>query len=281
MAGARRVVVGDLGPQTDWTDALRGVACVVHAAARVHIMRDNEPSPFAVYRLANVEGTVRLARQAVSAGTKRFVFISSVKVNGEFTLPGARFTADDEPAPVDAYAISKSEAESALRLVAAETGMQLVVVRPPLVYGPGVRANFRSLMGCLSKGIPLPLGAVDNQRSLVALDNLVDFIALCASHRAAAGQKFLVSDGDDLSTTELLRRLGHALGRPARLLPVPPWLLELSARAVGRRGVAQRLCGSLQVDIGKNRELLGWVPPISVDEGLRRVATAFLNEKTV
>lgn len=273
------VVRAELAPLTDWSAAVRGVDVVVHAAARVHVMSDRSADPSAEFRRVNVEGTLNLAGQAATAGVRRFVFISSIKVNGESTLPGKPFTAGDVPAPVDPYGLSKYEAEESLRKLAAETGMELVIVRPPLVYGPGVKANFLGMMRWLYKGVPLPLGAVHNRRSLVALDNLVDLIVTCMDHPAAAGRTFLVSDGDDLSTTELLRRTGEALGRPARLLPVPVKLLEMGAACLGRRAVARRLCGSLQVDITETRERLGWEPPVSVDEALQATADDFLEPR--
>jgi nucleoside-diphosphate-sugar epimerase len=276
--GVVPVVVGDLSPQTDWSGALRGARVVVHTAARVHVMRDSASDPLAEYRRANVEGALNLARQAARAGVQRFVFVSSVKVNGELTAPGVRFAADDVPVPQDPYGVSKLEAETGLQIVSRASGMQYVIVRPPLVYGPGVRANFLAMMRWLRRRVPLPLGAIHNQRSLVALDNLVDVLVACVSHPAAANQTFLVSDGQDLSTTELLRRLGAALGTPARLLPVPSALLTGMASLLGQRGMAQRLCGSLQVDINKTRQLLGWSPPITVDEGLRQAAEGFLRE---
>lgn len=277
------VQVGELSAQTDWSQVLANVDAVVHTAARVHVMQDSAGDPLAEYRRVNVEGTLNLARQAAAAGVKRFVFLSSVKVNGEAThaphpgpLPrGARerFTADDAPAPQDAYGISKMEAEQGLRQIAAETGMAVVIIRPPLVYGPGVRANFAAMMRWLARGAPLPLGAVThNRRSLVALDNLVDLIVTCLAHPAAANQTFLVSDGEDLSTADLLRRLGLAMGRPVRLFPAPVGLLKLGATLLGKPEIYQRLCGSLQVDIGKTRQLLGWTPPLTVDDGLRRAA---------
>lgn len=274
-ASVAHTQVADIAANTAWQPVLQGVQVVIHAAARVHVMNDKVADPLAEFRKVNVDGTLNLARQAVIAGVKRFIFISSIKVNGESTAPGKPYSAESQPAPVDPYGISKLEAELALRALAAETGLEVVIIRPPLVYGPGVKANFRSMMRWLSKGIPLPLGAIHNRRSLVALDNLVDLIATCTEHPAAANQTFLVSDGEDLSTSQLLRRMGGALGRPARLLPIPAWLLETGARLVGKRALAQRLCGSLQVDIGKTRELLNWSPPLGVDEALRRAAESF------
>lgn len=277
--GARQVVVGDLGADTAWGEALDGVEVVIHAAARVHVMRDRAEEPLSEFRRVNVAGTLNLARQAARAGVKRFVFLSSIKVNGESTVAGRPFRADDEPGPLDPYAISKHEAEEGLKRLAGEGGMEYVIVRPPLVYGPGVKANFLSMMRWLTRGVPLPLGAIRNRRSLVALENLVDLILLCATHPAARNQTFLVSDGEDLSTPELLRRMGRALGVRVRLLDIPPLLLESGAALVGRRGVAERLCGSLQADITKSRELLGWHPPVTIDDGLRGTALHFLETR--
>lgn len=254
---------------------LSGVDVLVHCAARVHVMSDASSDPLTEYRKVNVVGTLKLAEQAAQAGVKRFVFISSIKVNGEGTRPGQPYTADDVPSPVDPYGVSKMEAEQQLRLLAQSTGMEVVVIRPVLVYGPGVKANFRNMMSWLDKGVVLPLGAIGNQRSLVALDNLVDLIVTCMTHPAAAGQTFLASDGEDLSTTELLRRMGAALGKPARLLPVPAILLEWGAALIGRKSIGQRLCGSLQVDITKARDLLGWGPSTSVSEALKKTAASF------
>jgi nucleoside-diphosphate-sugar epimerase len=251
---------------------LQGLDVIVHLGARVHVMNERHRNPLEAYREVNVATTVALARAAAKAGVKRFVFVSSIKVNGEYTLDQA-FRHDDLAQPQDPYGISKFEAEQALRDIAADTGLEVVVVRPPLVYGPGVKANFASLMRAVRRGLPLPLGAVtNNRRSFVALDNLVDLLLTCADHPAAANQTFLVSDGEDLSTAALIRRMGTALGRPARLLPVPPFLLQLGAVALGKREVAQRLLGSLQVDILHTRATLGWSPPITVDEGLKRAA---------
>ena len=271
-AGAPLATVGELSAQTDWSGVLAGVQAVVHTAARVHVMQEAVADPLAEFRRVNVAGALNLARQAAAADVRRFVFVSSIKVNGEATQLGAPFTADDAPAPLDAYGVSKVEAEQGLREIARQTGMEVVIIRPPLVYGPGVKANFAAMMRWLRRGVPLPLGAIHNQRSLVALDNLVDLIVTCLTHPAAANQTFLVSDGEDVSTTDLLRRMGQALGRPARLIPVPVSWLKLAAAMVGKPDVAQRLCGSLQVDISKTRRLLGWTPPLSLDEGLRKAA---------
>ncbi len=261
---------GNLNPSTDWSVALEGVSVVVHLAARVHVMHDTAGDPLTAFCAVNVVGTLNLARQAATAGVKRFVFISSIKVNGESTSSGKAFTELATPNPQDAYGQSKHEAEQVLRQLRADTGMEVVIIRPPLVYGPGVKANFAALMRAVQRGWPLPLGAIHNKRSLVALDNLVDFIVTCITHPQAANQTFLVSDGQDLSTTELVRGMAQAAGLPARLLPVPAWALQLAASASGKGAAVQRLCGNLQVDITKARTLLGWGPPVSVNEGLRR-----------
>ena len=274
--GSETVEIGGLSVETDWTAALRDVDKIVHLAARVHVMDDASSDPLAEFRRVNVEATAALARQAAVAGVRRFVFLSSIKVNGEFTEAGHPFTADDPPSPEDAYGVSKYEAELALRQIAADTGMELVIIRPPLVYGPGVKANFESMMRWLVRGIPLPLSAVTkNRRSLVALDNLVDLIVTCLNHPAAANHTFLASDGEDLSTVQLLKRMGNALGHPARLFYMPPSVLKLGAQVVSKPGIYQRLCGSLQLDIAKTRQLLGWTPSVAVDEGLQRAAEGF------
>ena len=264
-----------------WDTVLIGITTVVHLAARVHVMHDTAADPLTAFRAVNVEGTLILAREAVAAGVKRFVFVSSIKVNGESTLRGQPFTADDAPAPLDAYGVSKMEAEQCLRELATQTGMDVVIIRPPLVYGPGVKANFAAMMRWLKRGVPLPLGAIYNQRSLVALDNLVDLIVTCLTHPAAANQTFLVSDGEDVSTTELLRRMGRAMVCPARLVPVPASWLNLAATLVGKQDMAQRLCSSLQVDIAKTRDLLGWRPPLSLDQGLKKAAEGIGRETVV
>jgi nucleoside-diphosphate-sugar epimerase len=274
--GTETVAIGSISSETDWTSVLRNVDQVVHLAARVHVMNDKSPDPLAEFRRVNVEGTANFARQAAAAGVKRFVFLSSIKVNGEFTEAGQPFTADDVPSPEDPYGVSKHEAEQLLRQIADETGMEVVIIRPPLVYGPGVKANFESLMRWLARGVPLPLAAVtENRRSLLAVDNLVDLIVTGLNHPAAANQTFLVGDDEDLSTAELLKRMSAAMGRPARLIYIPPTLLKLGATSLNKSGIYQRLCSSLQLDITKTRRLLGWTPPLSVDEGLRRAAAGF------
>lgn len=278
LDGVTYTISGEIGPQTDWRSALDGVDRIVHTAARVHLMKDTAPEPLAAFRLVNTAGTLNLARQAAAAGVRRFVFLSSIKVNGEATESGKYYHADDASRPSDAYAISKHEAEAGLFAIGRETGMEIVVIRPPLVYGPGVKANFLSMMRWLHAGIPLPFAAVTNKRSLVALDNLVSFVMTCTVHAAAANQVFLVADGEDLSTTELLRRLGMALGKPARLFFLPPMLLSTAASLCGRRNMLSRLYGSLQIDTAKTRNLLGWVPPLDVDTALQATAEHFLRK---
>lgn len=273
---AKTVAVPGLRSETNWTSALVGREVVVHSAARVHVMDDQSSDPLAEFRKVNVDGTLRLARQAAAAGVNRFVFISSIKVNGEVTASDRPFTALDTPAPQDPYGISKMEAEDGLKEIAKETGMEVVIIRPVLVYGPGVKANFLSMINWVNRGVPLPFGAIYNKRSMVALENLVDLIVTCVDHPAAANQTFLVSDGEDLSTTDLLKRTAVALNKPSRLLPVPAGLLAFGASMFGKRAVAQRLLGSLQVDITHTCETLGWKPPVSVDDALKRTADAFL-----
>ena len=274
-------IMGDLEPSTDWSMALADVSTIVHCAARVHVMEETAVNPLDVFRRVNVQGTLNLASQAAFAGVRRFVFVSSIKVNGEETVSGRSFFAEDPPIPSDAYGISKMEAEQGLRELSAQTGMEVTIIRPPLVYGSGVKANFATMIRWLQRGVPLPLGAIRNLRSLVALENLVDLIVTCITHPAAANQTFLVSDGEDVSTTELLRRMGQAMNRPARLIPIPSRLLKLAAAIVGKRDVSQRLCGSLQVDIEKTRRVLGWNPPLTLDQGLKRAAEGFRHEKGI
>jgi len=269
-------VVSDLSADTDWSEALAGINAVVHCAARVHIMNEASVDPLTAFREANVKGTACLVKQAVDSAVRRFVYISSVKVNGEVT-DGNPFRADDTPAPEDPYGISKWEAEQALRSIADKTDLEVVIIRPPLIYGPGVSANFLRLMQGIMLGVPLPLGAISNSRSMVALENLVDLIETCLDHPEAVDQTFLVSDGEDLSIKSLLQRTAVALGKPARLIPVPVSVLWVISRLFGRADFAQRVCGSLQVDISKTRDCLGWSPPVSVDDALRKTAKYFLS----
>ncbi len=262
--------VTSIDHQTNWSSILDGIDTVLHLAARAHVMREQLTNSLDAYRETNVGGTLNLARQAAQAGVKRFIFISSIKVNGEHTPIGKAFTAFDVPNPQDPYGISKYEAEQGLLELAEETDMEVVIIRPPLVYGPGVKGNFASMMKWVQTGWPLPLGAVKNRRSLVSLDNLISLIMSCIDHPAAANQVFLASDGEDLSTSDLLRRLADAARVPSRLIPVPVGVLNTGLSLIGKEAIAQRLLGSLQVDIAKTQKLLGWIPPITVDEGLRR-----------
>lgn len=276
LSGCKTFVCGALKPDTDYSTALDGVNVVVHCAARVHVMNERATDPMAEFRIANVSATQNLATQAARSGVKRFIFISSIKVNGESTELGKPYSADDVPEPGDPYGLSKMEAEEGLKRIAAETGMDVVIIRPVLVYGPGVKANFLNMMTWLKKGFVLPFGAINNKRSLVSLHNLTDFIQVCLKHPAAANQTFLVSDGEDVSITQLLNKMALALGCRARLLPVPSALLVAVATVLNKKSLSQRLCGSLQVDIEKNRILLGWSPQMKVDEGLKLTADHYL-----
>ena len=271
---------GDLSGPVDWTPALAGCSVVIHLAARVHMMREQAADPEAVYQAMNVDATMRLAEQAAGQGVRRFVYVSSVKVNGERTS-GRPFRADDVPVPEDAYGRSKLAAELALQAWAGRTGTELVIVRPPLVYGPGVRANFLRLMQLVKSGVPLPLGRIRNRRSMVALGNLVDFLLLCASHPGAAGATWMVSDNRDLSLPELVTLIAAAMGRPARLLPVPAGLLSAGAGLLGRRAAAGRLLDSLQVDVSPALDRLGWTPPLDVETGIRLAVAPLLAASNV
>lgn len=271
-AGLDELAVGEIGAQTDWSTALAGVDCVIHCAARAHVMHETEADALTAYRAVNVAGTQRLAEQAAALGVGRLVFLSSIKVNGEKTAGGAPFSVSQVPAPEDPYGVSKWEAEQALWEVSAKTGLEVVVVRPPLVYGPGVKGNLLRLLRWVSRGVPLPLGAVHNQRSLIGLSNLVDLFLRCAEHSAAAGQTFLASDGHDLSTSRLIQLMAEGMNKPARLLPVPVGLLRAGGALLGKRGEIDRLVGSLQVDSRYTKEHLGWGPPVSVEDGVRKMA---------
>lgn len=271
-AGVHAAIVGDVDAGTDWSNALDGVQTVIHLAARVHVMQDTAADPLADFRRVNTAGAEHLARCAAAAGVRRLVYISSIKVNGEQTPDGKKFSEDDAPAPQDPYGVSKWEAEQALHRVATETGLEVVVVRPPLVYGPGVKGNFAQMLSAVSRGIPLPFASLHNQRSLVYLGNLVDALIVCASHPAAAGQTYLVCDGEDASTPALLRQLAAAMGVTSRVFPCPPALLRLAGSVTGRAQQLERLLGSLQIDGARIRRDLDWAPPYSLQQGLRLTA---------
>ncbi|MHA6193674.1 UDP-glucose 4-epimerase family protein [Pseudomonas wadenswilerensis] len=279
-SGVDSYLFDDLASESAWPASEQTFDVVIHCASRVHVMNEVAADPLAEFRKVNVDATLAFARRAATAGVKRFVFISSIKVNGEGTPPGRPYQADDVPAPQDPYGVSKREAEEQLKLLGAQTGMEIVIIRPVLVYGPGVKANFRNMMVWLDKRVPLPFGAIDNKRSLVAVDNLVDLIIVCCTHPGAANETFLVSDDDDVSTTQLLRKMAIALHKPARLIPIPGAWLSLAARALGKGSLSQRLCGSLQVDIEKTKRLLGWTPPVSLEKALKIAADNYLESKS-
>lgn len=268
---SKDIFIGDIRPDTNWQAALQGIHCVVHLAARTHVIDKRHTDALPAYRRINVEATRNLAQQAAAAGVRRFVFLSSIKVNGE-TTDARPFTRDDAPQPLDAYGISKCEAENALRQIGSETGMEIVILRPPLVYGPGVKGNFLRLLQAVARGTPLPLASISNQRSLVYVGNLVDAIIACIDAPAAAGKTYLVSDGENVSTPGLIGKLAAALGKPPRLLPCPPALLHFGASLLGKHAAATRLTGSLTVDSATLRLELGWQPRYSLDQGLKATA---------
>lgn len=260
----------DIAGDTDYSAALKGIDVIIHSAARVHVMDEKSSDPLAEFREVNTAGTLNLAQQAADSGVKRFIFISSIKVNGEKTFPGKPFRCDDKPVPEDAYGLSKAEAEAGLRQIALKTGMEVVIIRPPLVYGPGVKANFAAMMALAKRNLPLPLGAIHNKRSLVAIDNLVSLVITCIRHPNAANQIFLVSDDQDVSTTELLQMMVGAYGKTPRLLAMPSGYIKFFAALFGKKPVADRLCSSLQVDISHTKVTLDWKPQVSVHEALRK-----------
>ena len=271
--------VGSLSSSTDYSSALKDVDVVIHLAARVHMMNDAAGDPLTEFRKVNTTGTLNLARQAAQAGVSRFIFISSIGVNGNNNKQV--FTELEQPDPQESYAISKYEAELELLALTKEFEIEIVIIRPPLVYGPNAPGNFASLMKWIDKGIPLPFGAIHNQRSLVALDNLVSFIIHCIDHPKAANEVFLISDGEDVSTTQLLQKVAKASGKKSLLLPVPIGLMTMMAKVIGKGDMANRLFGSLQVDSSKARDLLGWQPVITMDEQLKKTADIYLNEKSL
>jgi UDP-glucose 4-epimerase len=267
--------IGDIDGSTNWRPYLVGVESIVHLANRAHVMNEKASDPLSLYRAINTEGTLHLAHQAVAAGVKRFIFISSIKVNGELTKPGQPFTADDVSVPLDPYGLSKYEAELGLKKIAKETGLEVVIIRPPLIYGPGVKANFLKMMRWIERGIPLPLGSIHNQRSLVGIDNFLNFISLCLMHPKAAGKTFLVSDDHDLSTSELLRYIAKAMGRSSKLLPVPQSILAGVLNLLWQKEIAERLCASLQLDIHSTKNILGWSPPYKVEDQMNKTIKSF------
>jgi nucleoside-diphosphate-sugar epimerase len=269
-----QIVVLDLSVAVDLNSALMDIDIILHVAGRAHIMDDESSNPLEEFRKVNTKATLNLAEQASKLGVKRFVFLSSVKVNGEKTPPHTFFTEDDNFVPIDPYGLSKYEAEQGLMVLSQSTDMEVVIIRPPLVYGPGVRANFASMMKWVKTGIPLPLGAIHNHRSFLALDNLIDFTIHCIDHPKAANEIFLISDGDDVSTTILLRKVACAYSVKVRLIPIPVNFMELSAALFGKSDLASRLFSSLQINSTKARELLDWKPVITMDDQLRKIVVA-------
>ena len=278
---AEFVFIDDISQKTNWSMALKGIDCIIHLAARVHIMRETSGDPFTVFRKVNAEGTSLLARMAANAGVKRFVFLSTVKVNGEETEKH-QFTERDTPNPHDDYSTSKWEAEQALHNISDAAGMEIVILRSPLVYGQGVKANFLRLLDMVNKNIPLPLSMVNNKRSMIYIGNLVDAIIRCIEHPDAVNKTFLVSDGQDVSTPELIRMIAVALGKKARLFPCPAPLLKMIGNVAGKSSEIERLTGSLQIDSSKIRRELNWTPPFTMEQGLRKTADWFMsNEKNI
>ncbi|MDR3580293.1 MAG: SDR family oxidoreductase [Oryzomonas sp.] len=273
VKGVIPVLIDPLGPGTPWQHTVSDIDTIIHLAARVHVMDDPATDPLTEFRKVNTEGTRQLAREAAKAGVKRLVFVSSIKVNGEESL--TPYSENSCAQPTDPYGISKWEAELALRGIEAETGLQVVIVRPTLVYGPGVKANFLSMMKIVSRGIPLPFASIQNKRSLIYVGNLVDALAACVTHPAAAGKTYLISDGEDVSTPDLIRRTAAALGYPARLFPVSASLMRLAGTIIGKRPAVNRLLGSLTVESSAIRRELGWRAPFTMDEGLCETASWF------
>ncbi|MEZ8606855.1 UDP-glucose 4-epimerase family protein [Vibrio sp. 10N.239.311.G01] len=270
------LVIPSIDASTDWSSAFEGVDCVVHCAARVHQMNESAQGALTAYRDINTLGTLNLAKQAAEAGVKRFVFVSSIKVNGEFSEPNLPFEPNLKNTPQDPYGLSKYEAEVELAKLSKDTGLEVVIIRPPLVYGPGVKANFLSMMRLIDKGIPLPFGAIKNQRSLVYLDNLSDLILTCCEHPSAPGYTFLASDDQDVSTTQLMQTIAHTMGKSPRLIPIPMSWIQAGSSALKKKHIAQRICGNLQVEIGLTKETLGWKPPVSFEQGIKRTVEAYL-----
>ncbi len=268
---SRCVFIGDIDGKTRWEKALGGIDVVIHAAAKTNSTAGKKVDSINELRAVNTEGTINLAKQAARFAVKRFIFISTIKVGGETTTKGKAFTADDEPSPKTPYAISKMEAERELLKIAKETGMEVVIIRPPLVYGKGAKGNIETIIKLVDSGTPLPFASLKNKRSMVGIDNLIDFIKTCITHKAAGNQKFLVSDGDDLSTAELIKMIAQAKGKKAFLIPCPTFMVKIMLKAIGRGEVAESVCGNLQADISKTRELLDWKPLLTAMDGLYKL----------
>lgn len=278
-AGADVVRVGSIGPATDWGPALDGIDTVVHLAARVHVMRDCSTDPLAEYRSVNVAATQCLAHAAVRAGVRRLIFLSTIKVLGECTTRSP-FSERHQPRPLDPYSVSKLEAENVLRGIAGTSNLEVVILRPPLIYGPCVKGNFLRLMEGIRSGSILPLAGIQNRRSLLGIDNLADLIRTCVENSAAAGETFVVSDGEDISTPDLVRRLAAHMGRRPRMVPFPMSIMRYVARVVGKGDAVDRLCSDLRVDASKARRMLNWAPPVSLEAGLAATVRWFRNERT-
>jgi nucleoside-diphosphate-sugar epimerase len=272
-------MVGNINASTDWRDSLVDIDIVVHLAARVHVLNDPDPFPLRAYREVNVDGTLNLLKQSAVAGVKRFIFLSSIKVNGEETMDGNKFSENSTPNPVDPYGVSKFEAEEGLKNFCREVGMEYVIIRPPLMYGPGVKANYQKLLDVIYRGIPLPFACINNRRSMLALGNLVDFLSVALTHPRAANQTFLLSDGEDVSSKELVEKISLAMGKQSRLMPLPVSMLKLIGALFGRSQAVSRLLGSLQIDSRKAREYLNWAPPLTVQEGIALTVKDFLVDK--
>ncbi|HSI42868.1 MAG TPA: SDR family oxidoreductase [Methylotenera sp.] len=272
IIGCDVIKVPDIDAYTDWTAALSEVDTVIHLAARVHVMHDDATNPLDEFLKVNLHGTVSLARQAANAGVRRFVYVSSIKVNGEYTIESESFTETCAPNPQDPYAISKLRAEHALQVIGEETGMEIVIIRPPLIYGPGVKANFLNLIKLVDRSLPLPLGDIHNSRSMVYVGNIVSALVACATHGNAANQLYLVSDGENVSTPQLVAKISTALNRRNRIFYFPIFLIYFAATLFGKRTVIQRLTQSLIIDSAKIRKELGWQPPFTLTDGLKITA---------
>jgi nucleoside-diphosphate-sugar epimerase len=279
IKGIKFFNVGDINSKTKWDEALFSVECVIHCAARAHMMKDKKQDILKFYRKINVEGTRNLAMQAAMSGVKRFIFISSIKVNGEITIGSSSFKNGDIPKPEDAYGISKWEAEQALWKVSKQTGLEIVIIRPPLVHGYGVKGNFLRLLNLVYRGVPLPFAGIDNCRSFIGLENLIDIIILCIDHSKAAGNTFLISDTECISTSDLISKLQKIMKKPSRLFSIHSNLIKLMGFLTGKSLEVKRLLYSLKIDSSHAQKVLGWIPPITLDEGLEKTVKWYLKKK--